>query len=269
MNLSLRHLLEHVGLLSSIALFLVVATKIYRVANGDVATAASLIQAAGPLNVSFGVVVTTLPYFFYMLGCASMMLLPRFEDGISQCIAILTWLGCVVILCVLGTWLDVAFMFLFPLIHVVMALVFLKWGDRIYARWEARDAAEAEAKEQGNKEPVVYWWRMNSWEYLVWLPMILVSIWPFAAAILSSHPWLPTERLALNGGSVRVGYVVARDEATMTVLDHGSRQISYVPIDGVQKRELCAPYLNAPRAASLWQVVKKRKHEPRYKTCWR
>jgi hypothetical protein len=270
--MKLRDLEDHIGLLSSVGLFLVVATKILRVANGDVASAASLIQAGGPISVTFGVVVTQLSSILFMLSMVSGSVIRVVEDGASQVACVATWLGCSLALCFVGYWWEAAAAFLLPPLYDPILYLLAK---RLKSKGASLAVVSAEEDEEapGSDDAIpgpFYWWRIGLADVFL-VTLIFSAALPFFFSIFSAQPWLPPERLrVVSGGPAIVGYVISKDDAHTTVLLHATRQIQYVPTDQVVERQICEtiPWRGSP-SRTVWQMVSGRPSRPRYETCWR
>jgi hypothetical protein len=60
------------------------------------------------------------------------------------------------------------------------------------------------------------------------------------------RPWLPAEVIEVKAGPPHIGYVLSTDRVWHTVLDDGTRTISYVRVDDVTKRTVCRAGTPAP-----------------------
>lgn len=84
------------------------------------------------------------------------------------------------------------------------------------------------------------------------LILLLMSAMP---TLLNDQPWLPTERIVIDGGDATVGYVVGSSSEWVTVLLDDNREIQYVLPSSVEERVMCRTGDLRPRQDTIWQLL--------------
>jgi hypothetical protein len=69
---------------------------------------------------------------------------------------------------------------------------------------------------------------------------VLLAGW-IVAMLLILPPWLPREKIAVNGGPNRTVYVLKDDDRGLEVLDDKRRAVEKVPHSAVDARQICTP----------------------------
>lgn len=258
---------EHIGLVASIGLFLVVAVKVYRVAGSDVGTAAAVIQAGGPFSVTLGAVLAALPSIISSTGVCLFVVAHLADGPLLKRLCITTSVVCALLLVFVGPW------------HLLVFTVVALFGGIGMAEMTLRWKRKRESKEQALQPEVVLTLedRVKRLEQLekrihsgfAWIIVLqLLSFTPLMIEVLSPQPWMPAEKLTRANGASLVGYVVADNTLWSTILVHEDRSLMQLRSESIESRQPCyATKVKATR--SMWQVMRGKPAKERYETCWK
>ena len=195
---------EHSALVATLITAAIVAGRLLAISRFDVNTAATILQVSGVGTAVAGTALTLLPFALLLSTCVLSVLL--FVDPSLTTLPIRTdVLFCVsaaATLCLASTTL-VAFTAVF-----VMACVALSWRER----------------RAGN---VIRVSRVVAESRLLRVQLIALVVVLALAPIVLQRPWLPTQVVALNGGSTLVGYVLGESEGRLALMEDETRTVHF------------------------------------------
>lgn len=188
-------------------------TKLLLVSQGDDASLVVLVQSLNAVGILAFTLATSLPLVLPVLAVLVVTgwaprLLPNMEPNRRQRTLISTFVGTFLFFAVFVSWTLAAF---------ELALSAILVGIGLLANWVER--RRGRTGQQALVEPVTL------------LVVALLSL-----AVIG--PWLPSERITLSNGSVRVGYLVAIGDP-MTVLWREGGVVYLRPRD-IKDRQICS-----------------------------
>lgn len=202
---------DHLGLLLSGALFVLVLVRVLFAAGFDTTTAMAILQHGGTANVVLGSTFASLPLLTSLM---TGHVVARFVFGPRPG---LTWLP----LLLLGLVLAVAYVALVAFAAVAILIVLgllIHWCRRGKSTPPTAPVTEEEVPDQSLLTTGLL--------FLVLLPM-------------SASSWLPTEELSVRGSASFTGYVLASEGAdTYLLTEEVPEHVQSVPTEYL-KRRLC------------------------------
>lgn len=203
---------EHIGLIFSVSLFVVVTLRVLGSADWDPTVALAIVQSGGAANVALASGLSSAPalvslLFAYLAGRFCLDILTRRVD---------TW-----------RWAPVIYglffvPFLVPAVYLIGAAILI--ALTFATRW----GLERRHNQPGAGVQHPY----SAAERRAWLVAVLGG----QLLIASMTPWLPSESLTVSDSKPFVGYVVSDDGDTTTILrKEGSPKIERVDADAVNR----------------------------------
>jgi hypothetical protein len=230
---------DHAGVTIAGAVLVLTGVKILAVSHGDTTTAAALVAAQG-WNILPTVLLTLVPF----LG-----LVPMVVVGIilGEAIRERDPLGALPVLLVVFAGIAVLLtdirisvpLLVIVVIYVLLGLAMRRWWPQSWL-----PTTPLQSPVPGVRVVAL----------VVLSVFVVASVWPLM--------WLPAERIDVRGQPI-VGYVLAHEGATTTLLTEENRRILRVPTDEVGTRETCS--LGEPQRSLLLKLYWPR--HPEYRAC--
>ena len=205
---------EHLGLLVAGSPLVLVALRLMQLSKGDPAVAAALLQTVNVSTVILATLTALLPVVLFLTGLMMLAGLGSFRKWLTHPSA--------TVKTVFGAWFML-FTFVAATSSQLMALALvggmtglgvLNW----WIRWK-RKRRGVTTSELAPTEPII-------------LALIILMI------MLSQSPWLPQERIALETGTTRVGYVLNPGQEPTTVLWREGG-LAYLKSTEIKERQPC------------------------------
>ncbi|MER6938018.1 hypothetical protein ABTX24_09365 [Nocardioides sp. NPDC127514] len=229
---------EHLGLLVSGGVFLLISIQILAVAGYDVTTALAVVQAGGAANIALGTALASAPLvatFVLAYGVTRYVIgshadpdrywrwAPFISVGVL-CTFIVQW----TVLAVIAVWIA---------LH--------RLG--VYWRKKHPRPSDSSAERSPMSSAERRAWRL--FPLLVFLPTLGTS-------------WMPAEHLSMTDGTSVNGYVVSASGGELTMVQLEPKKFVRIAAASVSRRQVCA------KSSSFWSasVVGSLK-EPVYKEC--
>lgn len=229
---------DHLGLLVSGGVFLLISVQILAVAGFDVTTALAVIQAGGAANIALGTALASAPLvatFVLSYGVT------RYATG-SGADPDRYWRWApfisVGILCTfLVQWTVLAMMVVWIALH------------RLGVYWRKKH------RRPPDSSPGRY--PLSSAERRAWRLLPLAVFIPTLAT-----SWMPAEHLSLKDGTSLSGYVVSVSEGELTMVQFDPKKFVRIAAASVSSRQVCS------ESSSFWSAsVVDLLKEPVYKEC--
>ena len=188
-------------------------TKLLLVSQGDDASLVVLVQNLNAVGILAFTLATSLPLVLPVLAVLVVTdwaprLLPNMEPNRRQRTLISTFAGTFLFFAMFVSWTLAAFELALSAILVGIGLL-VNWLERRRGRTGQQALVE---------------------------PMTLTVIAVLSLAIIG--PWLPSERITLNNGTVRVGYVVAIGDPMTLLWREGG--VAYLRPGNIKDRQICS-----------------------------
>jgi hypothetical protein len=203
---------EHIGILLTASLFVIISLRILGAADWDATVALAIVQSGGVADVALASALSSAPTLVSLalvvwaaLFCAA--ILERRVDYWSWTPALY---GALLVL------------FLVPTAYLIAVAVLIAISFAVRSPLERRRGQQG----QGVQNPY------TPAERRAWL----ISVLGGQIMIASMTAWLPSESVSINGGDAFAGYVVSDDTDMVTVLrDEGSPKIERVDAESVER----------------------------------
>jgi hypothetical protein len=212
--------LAHLPLIATGLISIFVFARLFVIAHGNVQTARAMLSAAGTVEVALGTLLTALPVAGLALLMGGALYARSSEVGIQMFLAIGALL--------LGVLLAALTI---PSLAVISFIV----GAAVVV--VGRPTASA----VGRVRPPSH--------FLILAYMALVGLYLLA----SDEPWLPAEKIAVDGRPAFVGYVLATENDSVVVLTREGRLVERFGVEDVASRHICRPPGWPEPSIHLWR----------------
>jgi hypothetical protein len=228
------HISRHLGLVVGGVTLTVVVLKVMAVARFDPAVAAALLSTADTAGVVVAVVLQLVPTFL-LWSLVALVVAMVFVPGASNRLALGTLFWFTIFVTVLAV----------PLIELalmggltVILLMYIWYVRRGGAPW----GIFVQLMEIPDAHP-----------WLQWLVRGVLVLFLVIASIATSKPWLASEAITFEDGSVVTAYIVVEEQGRITLLEEISRRISKHSSGTIADRQVCR--LGGDLQRPLWSLV--------------
>ena len=217
--------LEHVGAAIGLFSLTAIAARVLIVSDYSSDTARALIQETGAVNVGLGAMVELLPVVAGFLWSVGVVVQLHLAFRRQQASTPAQWMGLAVMTTVAAGLAPLMYLASFLVLSLLM--------------WQASAP---------NQTPNRGWSLRGPWMAVVATFMALMLMY----GIASRTPWLPAERIDLQGRPQLTAYVLAEDHGTLTVLRERPRTVTRIDRDLVEDRAICLIEGEEPPAWAAW-----------------
>lgn len=236
---------HHLALVVSAVMLVTVVLKLVMVAHGSQETIAALLQTAGTVNVALAALLAATTNLGLLLAVWA---IPHFGEAVREkdplLVPAVALVASFVIVALLAPWWQAALAVGYLAAMLLAGVPFMLY-DRV--RRKRRTPREAPRR----------------WEATVAVAIGAVTLWLIVLA--SDQPWLPAQRLTLASGEPIVGFVVAEEEDSITVMRDSDRVVVRIPSREVSDRAYCTLDDRDPRPLPVLLLSRER---PEYPKCW-
>lgn len=240
----LRFFVDHLGLMAAAVGLLTVIIKLVAVSHGDPVTIGAIIKAQGSADIVVASIVAGAANLFFI---AIVFVVPNWGEAVRERDPLtVPTVNLVIGLSIVAVLAPARYLPLVALYLAYFAVTSSIWAWRDRRRGRPRSAIR----------------RAGARSYLITLGMGAVLMWVAIAA--SARMWLPPERFQLRGGDELVGYALAEDSQSVTVLAERDRSVRRVASASVSERSYCRLGDDDPRTLLNLALGH---DEPEYQSC--
>lgn len=228
--------------------FATIVLKILVVAHFDPQSIAAILGAQRTGNVLAAVLVTS---SHNLVWVAQLWSVPLFSEALRErdtlLVPTLALLISLLLVALLAPRAHFVLAVSYLLLYLVGGLPFMAW-DFVRGKKSSSKPAAATAS--------------RSRQAAVWLAFGVAAV--LISVLTSDRPWLPSERVKVEGTGELVGYVISEESGWITLLRDSDRSVLRLPADRVTHRQLCRGNQRDDRPLIATLVKLKR---PQYQSC--
>lgn len=236
----------HLGVVSAGIGLMTIVVKLMAASHGDVATIGAILQFQGSGDVIVSSVVVAAANFAFV---ASIFAIPQWGEAVRErdplTVPTVNLVASLVVVAVLA-----------PAQHLPLLGIYIAWFGVTSTIWAAR------ARRKGTRKLFGGIGEPSRRSYGLILGMGLSLLWIVTAG--NARMWLPPERFELQGRGDMVGYALASDDESVTVLREADRAIERVQATRIERRTFCRIEDEDPR--TLMNLILGH-DRPRYPLC--
>jgi hypothetical protein len=195
-----------------------IAARLLSVSRFDVNTAATILQVSGTGTAVAGTALTLLPFALVLATCllaVAVFLDNRVVHVDSRWPGVLLSLSIGAMLCLTAL----------PLLLVTLAVVAAVAAGGRYVR---RNHGEIDLAE------------LVASSRLLRVQAMVLAVAVLLAPIVVQRPWLPTQIVRLQDGSVMVGYMLGEDSGRLALMSDRDRTVRFLDPDTIVDRAICS-----------------------------
>lgn len=222
-----ERLLDHLGLIVSLATATFIGMRVLGLAWFDAPTALAIIQSGGAASITIGAAVVTLAQVVSgsAVALGLVLLLPPSRDRPRAYQAVwIAWAPLTALALVIGMWTAGV------LALILGAAAAVRQAVRKRRR---RRKPDEQTPDDSERKP------RPTHPYRLLFPCLAFTGWLISTSLL---PWLPPERIETRDDPLTTAYVLSETDSTLVILRHNDRSVERIDKPDLVQREVCDAY---------------------------